>query len=289
MNRKSLLYASKVEYGGWTINHAQGCSHGCRYPCYAMMLAKRTGRAKTYEDWCAPKLVDNAIALLDAEIPRLRHRVESVHLSFTTDPFMYDASVQGPLSSMVELTTAIIRRLNDEGIRVTTLTKGIYPDDFIELAGSLHDQNQYGVSAVSLSEDFRERWEPGAAPIASRIASAKKLADTGACTWVSIEPYPTPNVDPSSGDIRPLLNSLGFVQKAVFGKWNYSSLVSSFPGVHQHYERAAIAIAAWSQESGKVLHIKKGTPLGDTYVADVLRVDDAAMTACAAGRLLVEV
>jgi hypothetical protein len=254
-----------------------------------MMLAKRTGRAKTYEDWCTPRIVDNALVLLDAEIPRLRHRIESVHLSFTTDPFMYDASTHAPLGSMVELTTAIIRRLNDEGIRVTTLTKGIYPDEFIGQASSLHDQNQYGVSAVSLSEDFREKWEPGAAPIASRIASAKKLADAGACTWASIEPYPTPNVDPSSGDIRPLLNSLGFVQKAVFGRWNYSSLVSSFPGVHQHYERAAIAIAAWSQDGGKVLHIKKGTPLADTYVADVLRVDDPAMTACAAGRLLVEV
>ncbi len=288
MNRKSLLYESKVEYGGWTINHAQGCSHGCRYPCYAMMLARRTGRAKSYEDWCTPRLVDNALALLDAEIPRLRSRVESVHLSFTTDPFMYDANAHAPFGPMVELTTAMIRRLNDEGIRVTTLTKGVYPDDFIEQVSSLHDQNQYGISAVSLSEDFRERWEPGAAPIASRIESAEKLAGIGAATWVSIEPYPAPNVDPSSRDIRPLLDSLEFVQKAVFGRWNYSSLISSFPDVHQHYERAAVAIAAWSKERGKVLHIKKGTPLGDVYVADVLRVDDPAMAACAAGGLLVE-
>ncbi|MBE0418269.1 MAG: radical SAM protein [Coriobacteriia bacterium] len=270
MNRKSLLYESKVEYGGWTINHAQGCSHGCRYPCYAMMLAQRTGRAKTYEDWCAPKLVDNALSLLDAEIPRLRHRVESVHLSFTTDPFMFDAGAQAPLRPMVELTTAIIRRLNDEGIRVTTLTKGVYPDDFIEQVSSLHDQNQYGVSVVSLSEDFREWWEPGAAPIASRLASARRLADAGGRTWASIEPYPTPNVDPTSADIRPLLSALESVRKVVFGKWNYSSLVSSFPEANGHYEKAAVAVAAWSQEGGKILHIKNGTPLSEAHSADVL-------------------
>ena len=35
------------------------------YPCYAMQMAKRFGKVKTYEEWCEPKLVENALELLD--------------------------------------------------------------------------------------------------------------------------------------------------------------------------------------------------------------------------------
>jgi len=92
MKRKSLLYQSKVEYGGWTINQVLGCTHGCKYPCYALSLAKRTGRVKTYDDWCHPEFVENALELLDDELRRLRGKIDSVHLCFTTDPFMWDAA-----------------------------------------------------------------------------------------------------------------------------------------------------------------------------------------------------
>ena len=46
IERKSLLYKTDVEYGDYTINHVQGCSHGCLYPCYAYMMAKRFGKIK---------------------------------------------------------------------------------------------------------------------------------------------------------------------------------------------------------------------------------------------------
>ena len=40
-----MLYKTGVEYGDYTINHVQGCAHGCKFPCYAMMMAKRFGKA----------------------------------------------------------------------------------------------------------------------------------------------------------------------------------------------------------------------------------------------------
>jgi len=40
ITRKELLYKTGVEYGDYTINHALGCSHGCNYPCYAMLYGK---------------------------------------------------------------------------------------------------------------------------------------------------------------------------------------------------------------------------------------------------------
>ena len=41
IKRKSMLYVTGVEYGDYTMNHVLGCSHGCKYPCYAYMLKKK--------------------------------------------------------------------------------------------------------------------------------------------------------------------------------------------------------------------------------------------------------
>ena len=71
IQRKSMLYKTGVEYGDYTINFVQGCSHGCKYPCYAFSLKKRFGQVKKYEDWLKPYLVSNTLELLDKEIPRL--------------------------------------------------------------------------------------------------------------------------------------------------------------------------------------------------------------------------
>ena len=35
IERKTLLYHSGVEYSDFCLNHVEGCSHGCKYPCYA--------------------------------------------------------------------------------------------------------------------------------------------------------------------------------------------------------------------------------------------------------------
>lgn len=270
MNRRSLLYQSKVEYGGWTINHVQGCSHGCTYPCYAMSLGKRTGRVRTYEDWRQPELVENAVELLEAEVERCRGRIPNVHLSFTTDPFMWDSGLDRPNQAVVDLTLRLIRILNSAGIRVSTLTKGVYPDYFVAEATSLHPDNQYGVSVVSLSETFRARWEPGAAPIDRRLRSVREMAAASLRTWVSVEPYPTPNVDPTAVTPDALLEALLFAECAVFGRWNYNALVNSYEGVDQHYLVAAQAFADWAQLHGKLLHIKKGTPLCEQNSVDIL-------------------
>src|SRR3989338_465335 len=89
IKKKTLLYKSGVEYADFAINHALGCSHGCRFPCYAMMIAKRYGKVRNYNDWIKPKIVSNALELLDKEIPRYKNKIKFVHLSFMTDPFMY--------------------------------------------------------------------------------------------------------------------------------------------------------------------------------------------------------
>ena len=77
IERKSMLYKTGVEYGDYTMNHVQGCSHGCLYPCYAFLLKKRFGQIKSYEQWIEPVLVSNTLELLDKEIPRLKEKIQS--------------------------------------------------------------------------------------------------------------------------------------------------------------------------------------------------------------------
>jgi len=50
---------------------------------------KRFGQIATYDEWLEPFLVSNTLEILDREIPRLKAKIKSVQLCFTTDPFMY--------------------------------------------------------------------------------------------------------------------------------------------------------------------------------------------------------
>ena len=127
-----MLYETGVEYGDYTMNHVQGCAHGCNFPCYAFLMKKRFGQVKTYEDWLEPKLVSNTLELLDREIPRLKKKIQSVQLCFTTDPFMYG------YPEVEQMSIAAIRKLNSAGIKCTTLTKGITP---ASVAGCLRKMN----------------------------------------------------------------------------------------------------------------------------------------------------
>lgn len=216
ITRKSMLYKTGVEYGDYTMNHVLGCSHGCLYPCYAFLMAKRFGKVGNYEQWCTPKLVSNTLELLDREIPRLKSKIESVQLCFTTDPFMYG------YDEVCKMSLAAIKKLNAAGIRCTVLTKGLLPIELTDLS----QKNEYGITLISLDEDFRKQVEPNASSYSERIASLKALHDKGCHTWVSIEPYPTPNL--IHQDLLAILETISFADRIIFGRTNYSKEVAKY-------------------------------------------------------------
>ena len=242
--RQSLLYKTGVEYGDYTINHVQGCAHGCKYPCYAMLMAKRFGKAKTYEEWCEPKLVENALDILDREIPKLKSRITSVQLCFTTDPFMFGYPEVGNMS------IEIMRKLNAANIKCTALTKGILPIALSDLS----TENEYGITLVSLDEYFRKEMEPNSAPYTERIEALKKLHELGCKTWVSIEPYPTPNI--VAQDFNEILQAVAFTDKIIFGRLNYNKLVSEYK---EFFNDLAYQVIRFCELNGKQYHIKEGT------------------------------
>ena len=247
IKRSSLLYKTGVEYGDYTINHIQGCAHGCKYPCYAMSMAKRFGKAKTYEEWCEPKLAENALEILDIEIPKLKDKIKSVHLCFTSAPFMYG------YDEVADMSIAIIKKLNAAGIKCTVLTKGILP---LALA-DLSPENEYGITLVSLDEDFRKEMEPNTAPFEERIQALKALHDAGCKTWVSMEPYPTPNF--IEQDLETILEAISFCDKIIFGRLNYNKKVSEYKGYKEFFNNCAEAVIEYCETNNKKYHIKDGT------------------------------
>ena len=245
--RKTLLYKTGVEYGDYTINHVQGCAHGCKYPCYAMMMAKRFGKVKSYEEWCEPKLVVNAIDILQKEIPRLKDKIKSVQLCFTTDPFMCG------FPEVTDLSIKIICLLNSAGIKCTALTKGILPEQLKDLS----PENECGITLISLDENFRRKMEPNAASYAERIAALRKLHDAGCKTWVSIEPYPTPNI--IEQDYNNILETISFVDKIIFGRLNYNKDVTAYKQHKEFFNSLANQTIDFCNKHGINYHIKSGT------------------------------
>lgn len=247
ITRKTMLYKTGVEYGDYTMNHVFGCAHGCKYPCYAFLLKKRFGQVSSYEDWLEPRIVSNTLELLDAEIPRLKDKIKSVQLCFTTDPFMYG------FDEVANMSVAAIKKLNAAKIKCSVLTKGILP---IELA-KRSKANEYGITLISLDEAYREKMEPGAAPFKERINALKALSDKGCKTWVSMEPYPTPNL--IEQDLANILQTISFVDKIIFGRTNYSKEVSAYRNHKQFYNECARQVITFCNEQGLAYHIKEGT------------------------------
>jgi DNA repair photolyase len=246
--RKTLLYKSGVEYADFCINHVEGCAHGCRFPCYARLMKK-----KNYGEWLHPKIVANTLELLDKEIPKYKHRIKFVHLCFSTDPFMYKYPEVG------DLTLKIIERLNKDNIRCVVLTKGIYPK-VLTNTKKYGENNEYGITLVSLDEDFKKRFEPYSTSYKDRIKSLEYLHKRGLKTWISMEPYPTSNL--VKQDLLKILKSVSFVNKIIFGKLNYntdSNHFNHFKKNNDFYKNCADIVIDFCKNKGIEHHIKRGT------------------------------
>jgi len=224
--------------------------HLSLYPKFVILvilLKKRFGQVKTYEEWCRPFLVSNTLELLEKEIPRLKDKIQSVQLCFTTDPFMYG------YPEIQEMSLSAVKRLNEDNIKCCVLTKGLLP---IELK-DLYDENEYGITLISLDEDYRANIEPGAASYAERLAALKALHDAGCKTWVSIEPYPTPNL--VKQNLSDILESVSFADRIIFGRTNYNKTVSAYKDNKHFYNKCAEEVITFCNERGISYHIKEKT------------------------------
>ena len=160
------------------------------------------------------------------------------------------------------MTLKIINKLNNEGIKCTILTKGIYPKELTDIK-KYSKKNEYGITLVSLDKNFKEKFEPFSASYKGRLKALKRLHDAGLKTWVSMEPYPTPNL--VEQNLLRMLQEISFVDNIIFGKLNYSVESSAFEGNEDFYEKCAYIIESFCKARGIKYHIKYGTKKVDNH------------------------
>ena len=143
--------------------------------------------------------------------------------------------------------------INSYDIPVNVLTKGNLP----VILKDYSKENSYGITLVSLNENYREKNEPGSAPYSERIKSLKYLHDNGCKTWISLEPYPTPNILDQNFD--EILEAISFVDKIIFGRLNYNKKVSEYKDFQSYYNELTEKVISFCERNGLDYHIKDGT------------------------------
>lgn len=148
---------------------------------------------------------------------------------------------------------ASIRRLNRDSIKCCVLTQGILPIELKELYGD----NEYGITLISLDEKYREKMEPGAASCKDRLAALEALHDEGCKTWVSIEPYPTPNL--IEQDLKDILDAVSFTDRIIFGRINYNKQGTAYSDHKSFYNKCAKEVIDFCESRKIKCHIKNKT------------------------------
>jgi len=194
------------EYSPLALNLYAGCLHGCTY-CYAPSMLKRTRDA--FHASSVPR--KDVLAELQKQLERENSLVpdkRSILLSFTSDPYggKHDA-----------LTRQALVLLREYRWPFAVLTKGgtRAARDF-----DVYDPqtDKFGQTIITMSEEQRRQWEPGASEIESRVEALKLAKAKKLQTWVSIEPV----IDPLAAlEVVSALSSL--VDHWKIGKINYQS------------------------------------------------------------------
>ena len=175
-----------------------------------------------------------------------------------------------------DLTLKIIERLNRDNIRCVVLTKGIYPKKLTNTK-KYGENNEYGITIVSLDDNFKKRFEPYSAPYKDRINSLKYLHKKGLKTWISMEPYPTPNL--VKQDLSKILREVSFVDKIIFGKLNYNIESSQFYNNKNFYQKCTETVIDFCKSKRIKYHIKYGTRKKDDKKTEKIFIKEVSKEA----------
>lgn len=89
------------------------------------------------------------------------------------------------------------------------------------------------------------------------LSKEKRVMMKKCKTWVSIEPYPTPNL--IEQDLMELLEVVSFTDKIIFGRTNYSKEISAYKQHKKFYNQCAKTVIEFCKERQISYHIKDKT------------------------------
>ena len=118
----------------------------------------------------------------------------------------------------------------------------------------MKELEQRGIKGRILTTDYLCFSDPYAL---DRLAALKALHEAGCKTWVSIEPYPTPNM--INQNLGEILDAVNFVDKIIFGRMNYNKMTSAYKDNKHFYNECAKEVIAFCNEHSISYHIKAKT------------------------------
>ena len=92
-----------------------------------------------------------------------------------------------------------------------------------------------------------------------------------------MEPYPTPELDITAEDIDKILEEVFFVNKLIFGKFNYRKIVptkktlSVWKNNIEFYEEMVKKVISFCEKNDIKYHIKFGTPLSKGLTTNIFK------------------
>jgi len=184
---KTALSPSGLEGLRWALNPYRGCAHECAY-CYAPSVLRidRGGWGSHVE------VRQNLPSLLARELKRKERGV--VGLATVTDPYQ-------PAEAELSVTRLCLEQLLRHGWPVSVLTKSDLVVRDIDLL-SRFKEAEVGFTITTLDEHQRRLLEPGAPPVARRLAAMRLVSESGVRAYAFIGPvYPTSSV----GEVRELV------------------------------------------------------------------------------------
>ena len=167
---------------GLSLNPYRGCEHGCVY-CYA-----RPGHAYLdlspgldFETRLYARV--NAAERLRAELALPSHRVETIALGASTDPYQ-------PVERHYRITRAVLEVLAECGHPVGIVTKNALVLRDLDILAPMARRNlvRVHVSVTTLDHGIARRMEPRASSPARRIETIRELADAGVPCGVMVAP-----------------------------------------------------------------------------------------------------
>ena len=85
----------------------------------------------------------------------------------------------------------------------------------------------------------------------------KALSKKGCKTWVSVEPYPTPNI--ITQNLSNILDAVSFTDRIIFGRLHYNKVVSEYKQHKEFYNQCAEQVIQFCKDHQIDYHIKTGT------------------------------
>jgi len=175
-----------------TVNLTSGCAHGCLY-CYSRSYSQYPGEGKII-------LYENTLRKLQEELKRKRVKPTFVYFSPSTDVFQ-------PVGAVLQLAYDIFAFLLSQGIGVAFASKGIIPDEHFALFAAHQQQVRAQIGLITLNTSVVRIFEPGCAPIDTRLRQIERLIQLGIETEVRLDPI-LPGLTDDADNLENLFTAL---------------------------------------------------------------------------------